>query len=104
MKSLLRIIIGVLVGIGIFVGIGFIGAHVHTGVSFARADYIGRCLDNAIYIGMGICWLWLLPGQVKRAVESGRMTEAKAKTASKLRWPVGCVIVCYGILRIVGVL
>ncbi|HKW29637.1 MAG TPA: hypothetical protein VJT54_09895 [Verrucomicrobiae bacterium] len=99
MKSLLRIIIGVLVGVGIFIGIGFIGAHAHTGISFAKADYTGRCLDNVVYIGIGICWLWLLPGQVKRAVESGRMSETKAKTASKIRWPVGCVIICYGLFN-----
>lgn len=104
MKSLFRIIVGVLVAIGVFVGIGFIGGHIHTRVSFAGADYTGRCLDNAIYLGIGICWLWLLPGQVQRAVASGRMTEAKAKTASKLRWPVGCVIICYGALRMLGVL
>ena len=65
-----------------------------------QADFIGRCIDNAIYIGIGICWLWLLPGQVKRAVEKGKMTEAKAKTAAKLRWPVGCLIIGFGLFKI----
>ena len=44
MKSLLRIIFGVLVGIGIFIGIGFASAflarHFHAAVSFTKADSI----------------------------------------------------------------
>ena len=64
-------------------------------------DYIARCIDNAIYIGLGICWLLLLPGQIKRAVERGKMTEAKAKTVLKFRWPFGCLMIAYGIFRVI---
>jgi hypothetical protein len=63
-------------------------------------DYIARCIDNAIYIGLGVCVLSLLPVQIKRGLESGKMTLEKAKTASKLRLPCGCLMIAYGLFKI----
>jgi len=63
-------------------------------------DYIARCIDNAICIGLGVSVLLLMPGVIKRGLESGKMTEAKAKTMSKLRWLCGCLFIIYGLFRI----
>jgi hypothetical protein len=108
MKSLLRIIIGVLAGIAVFVGIAFglglLLRHFDVSVSFAKADYVGRCLDNAFWIGSGIAIFLFMPRQIKRKLEAGKITEEKAKKASKLVLPLGCVCIGMGILRIVGFL
>ena len=106
MKSLLRIIIGVLVGIAVFIGIAFVLGLIfrHFHVSFAKADYMGGCVDNAIYIGLGLAMIFLAPGQIKRKLESGKITEEKAKKASKYILPMGIVMIVYGILRIFGLL
>jgi hypothetical protein len=108
MKSLLRIIFGVLVGIGIFIGIGLAGGflirYFHLSISFSKADYIGRCVDNVIYIGLGLAIIFLSPGQIKRKLESGKITEEKAKKASKYILPIGIGMIVYGILKIFGLL
>jgi hypothetical protein len=102
MKSLLRIIIGVLVGIAAFIGIAFVLGLIfrHFHVSFAKADYVGRCLDNAVYIGLGVLMIFLAPWQIKRKLTSGKITEERAKKASKLTLPIGGLMVVYGIFRI----
>jgi hypothetical protein len=108
MKSLLRIIFGVLVGIGILIGIGFgmafLGRHFHIAIPFAKADYIGRCLDNAIWLGIGIVGLLYYPWKIRRDIGSNILTEAQGKSRlQKVR------ILCYfaiavGVLRVLRIL
>jgi hypothetical protein len=104
MKSLLRIIIGVLVGVCCFIGIAFVIAFLarlfHVEIPFAKADFIGRCIDNAIYIGAGIAVIFAGPKQIRRSLESGKMTEAKAQRGLKIIVPVGILMVVFGIFKI----
>jgi hypothetical protein len=65
-----------------------------------NADYIGRCIEGAIVIVCGIATLIIAPGQIRRRIESGKLDEKTAKWKSKLVWPVGCIIIAYGLLKI----
>ncbi len=103
MKSLLRIIIGVLVGICCFIGIVFALAFLvklfHVEIPFARADFIGRCLDNAVYIGLGIAMIIVGLYRIRKKVRSGEYDEVKGKSQSKRAWIVGCLFIGLGISR-----
>ena len=68
--------------------------------TFGKVDYIARCIDNAVYLGLGVAVLLVMPRQIRRKLESGKITEAKAKTMSKLVWPMGLLLIGYGIFRI----
>jgi len=104
MMSILRIVFGVLVGIGFFVGIAFLGRHFHTGIPFATADYIGRCGDNAIWLGIGIFGLLYYPWKIRRDIKANILTEGQGKSRlQKVR------MLCYfsiamGVFNILGVL
>jgi hypothetical protein len=63
-------------------------------------DYLARFIDNAIYIGLGAAVLLMAPRQIRRRLESGKITEPKAKAMSKMVWPLGLLIIGYGIFRI----
>jgi hypothetical protein len=65
-----------------------------------RADFVARCIDNAVYIGLGIAVLIGAPYQIRRKLQSGKITEAKAKSMSKVVWPLGLFIIAYGVFRI----
>jgi hypothetical protein len=80
MMSLLRIIFGVLIGICLFIGIGFLGRHFHTGIPFATADFIGRSIDNCIWLGIGIIGLLYYPSKIRRDIASGILSEATGKS------------------------
>jgi hypothetical protein len=66
-----------------------------------KVDYVARCIDNAVYIGLGVAVLLIAPRQIKRKLEAGKLTEAKAKTMSKIVLPLGCLMIAYGVFRIV---
>jgi hypothetical protein len=68
--------------------------------TYVKVDYVARCIDNAIYIGLGVAVLLIAPRQIRRKHESGKITEAKAKTMSKVVWPMGLLMIGYGIFRI----
>ena len=102
--SLLRIIFGVLVGVGVFVGLAFLGSHMHTGISFARADYIGRCLDNAVWLGIGIVGLLYYPWKIRRDIKADILTEAKGKSRLSQVRMISCFAIAVGVLRILRVL
>jgi hypothetical protein len=70
--------------------------------AFTNSDYIGRSIDSAIYIGLGIAILLVAPRQIRRKLESGKLTEAKAKSMLKVVWPLGCLMIGYGVFRIVA--
>jgi hypothetical protein len=66
-----------------------------------HADYIGRCIDNAVYIGLGVAMLLIVPRQMKRKLAAGTMTEEKAKKMTKIAVVTGGVMIAYGIFRII---
>jgi hypothetical protein len=68
--------------------------------TFAKIDYIARFIDNGVYIGLGVAILILAPHQIRRKLECGKLTVAKAKSMSKVVRPLGFVIIGYGIFRI----
>ncbi|HEV2328839.1 MAG TPA: RHS repeat-associated core domain-containing protein [Verrucomicrobiae bacterium] len=67
---------------------------------YMNADYIGRYIEGAIVIVCGIATLIIAPGQIRRRIKSGKLDEKTAKWKSKLIWPVGCIIIGYGLLKI----
>lgn len=69
--------------------------------TFANIDFIGRSIDNAIYIGLGAGILLVAPRQISLKLKSGKLTEAKAKSMLKVVWPLGGLMMCYGVFRIV---
>lgn len=68
--------------------------------TFVKVDYVTRCIDNAVYIGLGLAVVLIVPRQIRSKLKSGKLTEAKAKSMSKLVWPLGCLLMGYGIFRI----
>lgn len=68
--------------------------------SFFKVDFVARCVDNAVYIGLGVAVFLIVPRQIRRKLESGKLTEAKAKSLSKVVLPFGCLLIGYGIFRI----
>ncbi len=68
--------------------------------TFAKVDYVAHCIDNAVYIGLGVAVLLIAPRQIRRKLEAGKITEGKAKTMSKVVWPLGLLMIGYGIFRI----
>jgi hypothetical protein len=102
--SLLRIILGVLVGVGFFIGIAFLGRHFHTGISFARADYIGRCLDNSVWLGIGIVGLLYYPWKIRRDVKANMLTEGLGKARLQKVRMLCYFAIAVGVFRILGVL
>ncbi|HEY5233985.1 MAG TPA: hypothetical protein VIK35_10675 [Verrucomicrobiae bacterium] len=65
-----------------------------------NADYIGRCVEGAIFIVCGIATLIIAPRQIRRRIQSGKLDEKTAKWKSKIVWPVGCLIIVWGLLKI----
>jgi hypothetical protein len=69
-------------------------------VNFSHADYVGRCIDGAIFVICGIAILIIVPHQIRRRIATGKVDEAKGKLQLRLVWPVGCIMIGYGILKI----
>ena len=44
-----------------------------------HAEYIGQVIDIAIYIGLGVAMILVVPLQIKRRAEAGTITQEKAK-------------------------
>ena len=72
--------------------------------TYDKVSYMARSADNVVYIGLGVAAILIMPRQIKRKLAAGKITEEKAKKVSKLVWPLGCVCIGIGILRIVGFL
>ncbi|HEX3626007.1 MAG TPA: hypothetical protein VH280_11340 [Verrucomicrobiae bacterium] len=67
---------------------------------YTSFDHIGRCLDGVIMLACGIAVLVAVPRQIRRQIASGKLDEAKGKSRMRLVWPVGCLAIGYGILKI----
>jgi hypothetical protein len=70
--------------------------------TFVKADYVARCIDNVVYIGLGVAVLVIAPHQIRQKLKSGKITEEKARIMSKVVWPLGLLLIGYGIFRIVA--
>ena len=68
--------------------------------SLLKSDCVARCVDNAIYIVLGVLVVVFAPRQLHKKMENGKITKEKAKTMSKAVWPLGCLLIGYGIFRI----
>jgi hypothetical protein len=72
--------------------------------SFLTADFVGRCIDNAIWLGIGIFGLLYYPWKIRRDIKADILTEAKGKSRlSQVR------MLCYfaiavGVFRILKVI
>jgi hypothetical protein len=66
-----------------------------------HADYIGRCIDNAVYIGLGVAMLLIVPRQMKRKFATGTMTGEKSKKMTKIALVTGGVLIAYGVFRVI---
>jgi hypothetical protein len=65
--------------------------HVGNALKNRSAYGAGRCFDNAVYFGLGIAAIFIMPHQKKRKLEAGKITEEKAKKHPSL---YGRLVVC----------
>jgi hypothetical protein len=63
------------------------------------ADTIGRYLDNAVFIVLGIAMIIIGLYRIRQKVRSGEYDEAKGKSQSKKVWIVGCLCIGLGISK-----
>lgn len=68
--------------------------------TFIKHDYAARCIDNATYIVLGIAVILIAPNQIRRKLESGKITAIKAKSMSRIVWPMALLLILYGVFRI----
>ena len=68
-----------------------------------QVDYVARCLDNAVYIGLGLAAFFIMPRQARQKRDAGKITANKADQITKLSIPLGSLCIGIGILRIAGV-
>lgn len=69
--------------------------------TFVKVDYIARCIDNAVYVGLGIAILLIVPYQIRHKLNLGKITNEKAKTMSRVIWPLGLLLIGYAVFRII---
>jgi hypothetical protein len=67
--------------------------------TFAKYDLIGRSLDNAVFIGLGIAMIIFGIYRIRQKVKSGEYDEAKGKSQSKRTWLVGCLFIGLGVSK-----
>jgi hypothetical protein len=104
LMSLLRIIIGVLVGVLVavcfFGGLAFLIRLFHITIPFAKADFIGRCIDTAIPLALGIFGLIYYPIRTAKDIKSGKKSEAEAKLFLKKNRIFCCLIILLGLVQL----
>jgi hypothetical protein len=68
---------------------------------FMTPDFIGRCVDAAIPLAIGLIGLLYYPHKVEKNVESGKWSEAEGKKKLKGVWIAYGAITLFGILQII---
>jgi uncharacterized membrane protein len=63
------------------------------------ADTIGRYIDNAVFIVLGVAMIIVGLYRIRQKVKSGEYDEAKGKSQSKRVWIVGCLFIGLGISK-----
>ena len=72
--------------------------------TFLHADFVGRCIDNAIWLGIGIVGLVYYPWKIRRDIKADMLTEAKGKSRLSQIRMISCFAIAVGVLRILRVL
>jgi hypothetical protein len=72
--------------------------------SFVGPDFQARCIDNAIWVGIGIFGLLYYPRRIRRRVKAGTLTETRGKTQLTRVWLISYFAIGFGVLRIFKVL
>jgi hypothetical protein len=72
--------------------------------SFLHADFVGRCIDNAIWLGIGIFGLLFYPWKIRRDIKADILTEAKGKARLFQVRMLSCFCLAVGLLRVFRVL
>ena len=72
--------------------------------SFLHADFVGRCIDNAIWLGIGIVGLLYYPWKIRRDVQADTLTEANGKSRLLQVRMLCCFAIAVGVFRILRVL
>lgn len=72
--------------------------------SFVTADLVGRCFDNAIWLGIGMAGFLYYPRKVRRDIEASRLTEEQGRSRLQIVQMLCYFAIGMGILRIFGVL
>jgi len=69
--------------------------------TYAKVDYLARCADNAIEIGLAVAMLIIAPPGIRKKIKDGKLSEAKGRLLLRLVWPVFGLMILYSIYRIV---
>jgi hypothetical protein len=72
--------------------------------SFVTADFIGRCIDNAIWLGIGIVGLLYYPWKIRRDIASSILAEGQGKSRLQKVRMLSYFAIAVGLLRILRVL
>jgi hypothetical protein len=72
--------------------------------SFLTADLVGRCIDNAIWLGIGIFGLLYYPWKIRRDIKTSILTEEQGKARLKKVRLLCYFCIAMGVFRIVGVI
>ena len=72
--------------------------------SFINADFVGRCIDNAIWLGIGIFGLLYYPGKIRRDIKAGTLTEEQGASRLQKARIACCFAIAMGVFRILKVL
>ena len=68
--------------------------------SFLTPDFQARCIDNALWVGIGIFGLLYYPRRIRRRVEAGTLPEARAKSQLLRVRLISYFAIAIGVLRI----
>jgi hypothetical protein len=71
---------------------------------FLTPDFQARCIDNAIWLAIGIFGLLYYPRRIRRRIAAGTLTEARAKSQLTKVWLISYFAIAFGVLRILRVL
>jgi hypothetical protein len=68
--------------------------------TIGTGQFIGGCVENALWIGVGVYVVWFWPRSVRRDITSGKTTEAQGLAKLKKFNPrLGYLIILWGLLR-----
>ena len=71
--------------------------------TFFNSDFSVRCVGAAISIAIGIIGLVCIPPYIWRRIESGKYSEAEGRKRLRNIRIIGCLIIFFGLLKIVGI-
>ena len=69
--------------------------------TISTGQFIGGCVENLIWVGVGAYVVWFWPRGVRRAIELGKTTEEQgAAKLKKFNPRLGYLIIIFGLVRI----